>query len=80
MVIYHCSVNSLVMVTVLMLMKMMVMMLMMMMVMVKIMMRMMVIVWLRALPVSIVAPSACQAATRKAEQQCWQELGIGLKT
>ena len=44
------------------------------------MMKMMVMVWLRALPVSIVAPSACQAATRKAEQQCSQELGIGLKT
>ena len=42
-------------------------------------MKMMVIVWLRALPVSIVAPSAC-LATRKAEEHCWQELGIGAKT
>ena len=43
------------------------------------MMKMMVIVWLRALPVSIVASSACRV-TRKAEEQCWQELGIGLKS
>ena len=44
------------------------------------MVKMMVIVWLRALPVSIVAPSACQAATRNTEEQCSQELGIGLKS
>ena len=64
--------NSLVMMTVLMMMKMMMI--------VTVLMLMMMIVWLRALPVSIVAPSACQVATRKAEEQCSQELGIRLKS
>ena len=66
--------NSLVMMTVLMMMKMI------MIVTVLMLMMMMMIVWLRALPVSIVAPSACQVATRKAEEQCSQELGIRLKS
>ena len=64
--------NSLVMMTVLMMMKMMMI--------VTVLVLMMMIVWLRALPVSIVAPSACQVATRKAEEQCSQELGIRLKS
>ena len=39
----------------------------------------MTIVWLRALPVSIVAPSAHQV-TRKAEEHHWQEAGIGFNS
>ena len=39
----------------------------------------MTIVWLRALPVSIVASSAHQV-TRKAEEHHWQEAGIGFNS
>ena len=43
------------------------------------MVKMMVIVWLRALPVSIVAPSACQAATRKAGNSARKNLELASK-